>query len=81
MLPTDRSRTGLISLWHRLRHKLRVWTRQEIVSDDPWDAETLFSESLSLSDESKPNMTDESKPDAATKATAKPEAAPQDSSD
>lgn len=56
MLPIDRSRTGLVSLWNRLRHKLRVWTSQEIVSDDPWDAETLFSDSPTSSSESKPNQ-------------------------
>ncbi|MFM7425093.1 MAG: hypothetical protein ACKO7W_08905 [Elainella sp.] len=48
MPSADRSQSGLISWLTALLHRLRAWTRQEVVSDDPWDrGESLFSDSPS----------------------------------
>lgn len=56
MPSADRSQSGLISWLTALLSKLRVWTRREIVSDDPWDrGDSLFSDPSSANSEVPPD--------------------------
>lgn len=46
MLPANhRSQSGVLSLLHSMLQRMQKWVRQEIVDDDPWDKESLFSDS------------------------------------
>jgi hypothetical protein len=65
MPSADRSQSGLISWLTALLHKLRVWTRREIVSDDPWDrgGDSLFADPPSAPKSDVPSGSD-SRPSA-----------------
>jgi hypothetical protein len=48
MLPNQYSQSGRVALWKSLVYKAQQWVRQQVVDDDPWDQETLFSDSPAL---------------------------------
>jgi hypothetical protein len=51
MLPAQRSSLSSYVRWFRLSAVVsgfQAWVRQEIVDDDPWDAEALYPSSSTL---------------------------------
>lgn len=51
MLPADQSESNFIDAFDTLMDRFQDWVKQEIVDDDPWDQESLYSDSFdSLAD-------------------------------
>lgn len=46
MLPANQSESGFTDVVGALVDRFQDWVREEIVDDDPWDQESLYSDVL-----------------------------------
>lgn len=52
MMPANQSEQDFSNVFSAIVDKCRTWIKEEIVDDDPWDQETLFSDNLETESES-----------------------------